>query len=216
MTNVQNPIEQQNETAVTKEDQDGLMTTLEHGLEEIATQSPAVLVVDVLKLDMPYIVMLSMAVFGIGLITFTGQPAPLYWEVLTPIYCGICIYVGWRHAESREKRVELVWTQILHWFAVLLAMWFVHLDLVRDVVNNNATGLNLMTILALATFLAGVHAKAWQICLVGIALALCVPAMAFVQQSALFLLVAFGGIVLAGVMLWASTHAQRRKVEQAA
>jgi len=108
------------------------------------------------------------------------------------------------------------WTQILHWFAVLLAMWFVHLDLVRDVVNNNATGLNLITILALATFLAGVHAKAWQISLVGVALALCVPAMAFVQQSALFLLVAFGGIVLAGVMLWASTHAQRRKVEQTA
>ncbi|AZG78943.1 hypothetical protein EHO51_19255 (plasmid) [Methylocystis rosea] len=30
-----------------------------------------------------YIVMLSMAVFGIGFITFTGQPAPLYWEILT-------------------------------------------------------------------------------------------------------------------------------------
>lgn len=216
MTNVQNPIEQQNEPAVTKEDENGLMTTLEHGLEEIATQPPTVLVVDVVKLDMPYIVMLSMAVFGIGFITFTGQPAPLYWEILTPVYCGICIYVGWRHADSREKRVELVWTQILHWFAVLLAMWFVHLDLVRDVVNNNATGLNLMTILALATFLAGVHAKAWEISLVGVALALCVPAMAFVQQSALFMLVAFGGLVLVGVMLWASTYAQRRKAEKAA
>ena len=91
-------------------------------------------------------------------------------------------------------------------------MWFVHIDLVRDVVNNNATGLNLMTILALATFLAGVHAKAWQIYLVGVALALCVPGMAFVQQSALFMVVAFGGIILVGVMLWATTHAQRRKI----
>lgn len=43
------------------------MTTLEHGLEEIATQPPAVLVVDVVKLDLPYIVMLSMAVLGIGM-----------------------------------------------------------------------------------------------------------------------------------------------------
>ena len=212
MTNGQNPIEQEDETSLAKEDEGGLMTTLEHGLEEIATQPPAVLVVDVVKLDLPYIVMLSMAVFGIGMITFTGQPAPLYWEILTPLYCGICIYAGWRHADSREKRVELVWTQVLHWFAVLVAMWFVHIDLVRDVVNNNATGLNLMTILALATFLAGVHAKAWQIYLVGVALALCVPGMAFVQQSALFMVVAFGGIILVGVMLWATTHAQRRKI----
>jgi len=53
MTNVPQPIEQQNETAVTKEDENGLMTALEHGLEEIATQPPAVLVVDVVKLDMP-------------------------------------------------------------------------------------------------------------------------------------------------------------------
>ena len=95
-------------------------------------------------------------------------------------------------------------------------MWFVHLDLVGDVVNNNARELNLMTILALATFLAGVHAKAWQISLVGVALALCVPAMAFVQQSALFMLVALGGLVLVGIMLWASTYAQRRKAKQAA
>lgn len=167
MTNGQNPVEQEDEATVAKEDEGGLMTALEHGLEEIKTQPAEVVFVDVIKLELPYIAMLSMAVLGIAIITLTGQPAPLYWEVLTPVYCGICIYLGWGHADSREKRVELVWTQILHWFAVLVAMWFVHLELVGGVVNNNATGLNLMTILALATFIAGVHAKAWQIYLVG-------------------------------------------------
>jgi hypothetical protein len=216
MTNGREPIEQNDEAGVAEEADEGLLTALEHGLEEIKTQPAEVLFVDVIKLDLPYIVMLSMAVLGIGIVTVTGEPTLLYWEVLTPVYCAICIYLGWRHADTREERVKLVWTQVLHWFAVLVAMWLVHSDLVRDVVNNNATGLNLMTILALATFIAGVHAEAWQICIVGAVLALCVPAMAFIQQSALFMLVAVGGLVLVGAMLWATTHAQRRKVSQSA
>lgn len=212
MTNSQTPIGQEAETDLGKESEGGVITALEHGLEEIRTQPADVLFVDVIKLDLPYIVMLSMAVLGIGIVTFTGEPALLYWEVLTPVYGAICIYLGWHHAHTREARISLVWTQILHWFAVLMAMWLVYSDLVRDVVNSNATGLNLMTILALATFIAGVHAKAWQICLVGVVLAVCVPTMAFVQQSALFMLVVVGGLVLVFAMLWATTHAQRRNV----
>lgn len=216
MTNVQNPIEQQ-KTAVTKEDENGLMTMLEHGLEEIATEPPEVLLLDVVKLELPYILMLAMAALGIGIIIFTGKPTLFFWEIVTPLYCAICINLGWRRAETREKRVELVWTQILHWFAVLVAMWLVHSDLVRGVVDNNAIGLNLMIILALATFIAGVHAKAWQICLVGAALALCVPVMAFLHRSAfLFTMIAISGLVIAGVMIGATTYAQRRKAEQAA
>lgn len=215
MTNVQNPAEQQNKTVVTKEAENGLMTMLEHGLKEIATEPPEVLLLDVVKLELPYILMLVMAALGIGITIFTGKPSLFLWEIVTPLYCAICINVGWRRAETREKRVELVWTQILHWFAVLVAMGLVHSDLVRGVVDNNAIGLNLMTILALATFVAGVHAKAWQICLVGAALALCVPVMAFLHRSAfLFTMIAISGLIIAGVMIGATTYVQRRKAEQ--
>ncbi len=214
MTNGREPIEQEDETTVAKEDERGALTALEPGIEEITTQPPAVVFLDVIKLNLPYIVMLSMAVLGIGFITLTGEPALFYWEILTPVYCAVCIYLGWRNEDTREERIELVWTQVLHWFAVLVAMWLVHSDLVRDVKNNNATGLSLMTILALATFLAGVHAKVWQISIVGAALALCVPAMAFVQLSALFALVAAGGFVLVVAMLWATIFSERRKVSQ--
>lgn len=215
MTNGQEPVERANETSGAEGNDDSLFTTLEHGIEEIRTQPPEVLLVDVVKFDLPYIVMLAMAVLGTGIIIFTGQPTLFYWEIVTPVYCGICINLGWRRAETREKRVELVWTQVLHWFAVLVAMWLVHSDLVRGVVDNNATGLNLMTILALATFVAGVHAKAWQICVVGAALALCVPMMALIHRSAfLFIMIAIGGLIIVGVMVGATTYAQRRKIAQ--
>ena len=64
------------------------VTALEEGFEEIKSQPADVLFVDVLKIDLPYIIMLSMAVFGIGLVTFTGEPIGLYWEVLTIVYCA--------------------------------------------------------------------------------------------------------------------------------
>ncbi|MEK4034722.1 hypothetical protein WOC76_10200 [Methylocystis sp. IM3] len=186
------------------------VTALEEGLEEIKTQPAEVLFLDVLKIDLPYIIMLSMAVFGIGLVTFTGQPIGLYWEILTLVYCVLCIYVGWRNAETRQEHVKLVWTQILHWAAFLAAMWLIYTPTMRALVDVNATGLNLMVLLALGTFVAGVHASAWQICVVGLILALFVPAIAIVQRSSLFIIVALVGVIFVGVSLYMTFHTHRR------
>ncbi len=189
---------------------------LEGGIDEIKTQPPEVLFVDVLKIDLPYIVMLTMAVIGIGLVTFTGAPVQWYWELLTPVYCALCIFVGWRHASTREERIKLIWTQILHWAAFLAAMLLMYSPSLRALIDVNAAGLNLMVILALATFVAGVHAEAWQICVVGLILALFVPGMAIIQRSSLFIIVALLGILFAGASLWVTLHAHRREKRAAA
>lgn len=194
----------------------GWMEAIEAGIEEVKTQPADVLFLDVLKIDLPYIVMLSMAVLGIGLVTFTGQPVAAYWELLTPVYCGICIYVGWPHASTRQERIKLIWTQILHWMAFLVAMWLVYSAPLRSLVDVNAAGLNLMTLLALATFVAGVHAAAWQICVVGLILAIFVPAMAIVQRSSLFILVAILGGAFIVVSLYLTMHSHRRTPDEAA
>lgn len=194
----------------------GLLTALEAGFEEITTQPAEVLFVDVLKIDLPYIIMLSMAVLGIGLITFTGEPVAYYWEMLAPVYCAICIFVGWRHTDTRKERVRLVWTQILHWAAFLATMFLMYSGVVRSLVDVNASGLNLMLLLALATFVAGVHAAAWQISVVGLILALSVPAVAFVQRSSLFILVGILGVLFVAASLYFTTHATRRKAEEEA
>jgi hypothetical protein len=191
------------------------VTALEGGIEEIKTQPADVLFVDVLKIDLPYIIMLGMAVVGIGLVTFTGEPVAWYWALLTPVYCAICIYVGWRHAETKDERIKLVWTQILHWAAFLAAMLLIYSPSMRALVDVNATGLNLMVLLALATFVAGVHAEAWQVCVVGLILALFVPGMAIIQRSSLFIIVALLGLIFAGASLWLTFHAHRREKKAA-
>ena len=190
------------------------VSALEEGIHEIRTQPADVLFVDVLKVDLPYIIMLSMAVFGIGLVTFTGDPIGLYWEVLTVVFCGLCIYIGWPNALEKRDRIKLVWTQVLHWTAFLAAMWLIYTPTMRSLIDVNATGLNLMVLLALGTFVAGVHAEAWQICVVGLILALFVPAMAIVQRSSLFIMVALLGLAFVAVSLYTTFHSHRRDLKE--
>jgi len=190
------------------------VTALEEGIEEIRTQPAEVLFVDALKIDLPYIIMLSMAVSGIGLVTFIGGQIGFYWELLTIVYCGLCIHVGWRHAPTKGERVKLVWTQILHWAAFLSAMWLIYTPTMRSLVDVNATGLNLMVLLALGTFVAGVHAQAWQICVVGLILALFAPAMAVIQRSSLLIVVAVIGVLFVAASLWMTFHAHRRNLNK--
>ncbi len=217
MSNGSDPAETEIDSPGARNSEKGtILTALEQGIEEIKTQPPDVLFVDVLKIDLPYIVMLSMAVLGIGLITFTGEPVALYWELLTPIYCAICIYIGWRHTQTQRERVRLVWTQVLHWMAFLATMWLIYSPSMRILIDTNAAGLSLMTLLALATFVAGVHAAAWQICVVGLILAFCVPAVAMIQRSSLFILVALIGALFIAASLYFTMHSQRRQNQDSA
>ena len=55
--------------------------------------------------------------------------------------------------------MQLVVTQALHWLAFVGAMWLMFLPEVRGIVNDNATSLTLLILLALGTFVAGVHAQ---------------------------------------------------------
>ena len=78
--------------------------------------------------------------------------------------------------------MRLVTTQALHWLAFLGAMWLMFLPEVRGILNDNATSLTLLILLALGTFVAGVHAGVWRICAVGVFLAVSVPAVAWIQE----------------------------------
>lgn len=195
------------------------LEVVERDIEAVATQPPPVLFLEVLKLELPYIVMLATAIVGIGLSTFTGELMPLYWEVSAPVYGVICVYAGWRHAEDREARTKLLWTQAAHWLAVLLTMYVVYLPQVRDVMNTNAAGITLMAILALATILAGIHAEAWQICAVGIILGGAIPIIAWIQVSALFMTVSAIVVVFVAFVaasLWWTMRKQKQKLAQTA
>ena len=121
--------------------------------------------------ELPYILMLLLAFAGIALTGFGRPTTHFYWMVLAPVYALIVVASGWRRLETGAERMRLVATQALHWLAFLGAMWLMFLPQVRGVDNDNATSLALLILLALGTFVAGVHAVVWRISAVGVFLA---------------------------------------------
>jgi hypothetical protein len=53
-----------------------------------------------------------------------------------------------------------------------------------------------------APFVAGVHILAWQVCLLGAVMALFVPAIAWIEEAAMIVLLALIVLIGAGTMFW--------------
>jgi hypothetical protein len=148
--------------------------------------------------QLPYVAVLVLTILGVAYTSISRQPLVGYWEFLALAMGVVCIGTGWFHAETRSAQFRMLWTQVLHWLAFLVAMNIVLLPEVQRMISANATGLALLMLLALGTFVAGVHVS-WHICVLGIAMALFVPAIAWLQQSALFLIL--GGFGLVGLIM---------------
>ena len=119
----------------------------------------------------------------------------------------LCVSTGWRRVHDKESRLRLVWTQALHWLAFLVAMNLVLLTSMQSMLNADAIGLAILMLLALGTFVAGVHIQAWEVCVLGAVMALSVPAIAWIEQSALLLLLVAGvALAIVAALWWINRH----------
>ena len=166
--------------------------------------------------EWPYLLVLLLALFGVGYTSFSKTPITTYWVFLAPFIGVICVVTRWRDAANREQRLHLVWTQALHWGAVLLAMRLIFVTDVTRMMNADASALAALTVLALGTFTAGVHIAAWRICLVGIVLGVGVPGIAWLEQSTLLLLlVAVVLVAVTAPFFWHSSRESKKGVNLA-
>ena len=151
--------------------------------------------------EWPYIGMLLLAIFGVAYESIAPEAMTNYWKILGPVFGIICVATQWRDVEGPGAHWHLVWTQAFHWAAVVLAIYIVLLVTVKQMMNADASALVVLTLLALGTFTAGIrHAAGWRVCLVGIVLGLGVPAIAWLEQSTLLiLLIAAVSVAIAGL-----------------
>jgi hypothetical protein len=148
--------------------------------------------------DLPYAAMLTLALAGVVL-----RLPVVYWVILTPVFGVISIAEGWSHFTDRLERLGLMWRLALDWCAVLLAIYLLYNSGVQGVLNANATSLAMITLLALGTFVAGIQARVWEICIVGGVLFAAVPGLGWLDQSPLLLaVVAFVIVAFVGVAWW--------------
>src|SRR5262249_47108910 len=91
--------------------------------------------------EWPYFLVLILALFGVAYTSFAKTPMTAYWVVLAPVIGLICVVTRWGDAETREQRVRLIWTQSLHWAAVLVAMRLMFVADVSRMMNADASAL---------------------------------------------------------------------------
>ena len=123
-------------------------------------------------------------------------------------FCYRCV-AGCSTWHRRGAGLLLVWTQALHCLAFLVAMNLLLLSGVASTLSPDATGLTILTLLALGTFVAGVHIQAWQICVLGMVMGLGVPAIAWIERSALVLLLVVVALAAIGAALWWGARGKR-------
>jgi hypothetical protein len=152
--------------------------------------------------ELPFSLVLLLTLGGVGYTSFSKHPVLIYWEILAPVIALVCVWYGWPGAPDSRARFRLIATQVLHWAAFLLVMNMVYLGTVQRIFNATGTGLAIFTLLALGTFTAGVHILAWQVCLLGLIMAFGIPAIAWIENSALLFVLVAAVIVGIGVVVW--------------
>jgi len=150
-----------------------------------------------LRHEWPYVAMLLLAVIGVVM----ALPVN-YWLFLIPVFAVISVFAGWPHFPTREGHLELVYTLALNWGALLVAVFLLYQNSMRGLLNENATAVSMMVLLALGTFTAGVQARVWRICVMGALLALAVPAIAWLANSVMMWSVVTLVIVLVSAVAW--------------
>lgn len=145
--------------------------------------------------EAPYLLITAMALFGVAYTSLTGTPITFYWITLAPLIGIICVVSRWRVATSKQERLELIWRQILHWLAVLVTIELLFVGDVSRMADTDATSMAVLAVLALGTFIAGVHTSSWRVSLVGVFLGLAIPAISWLEQSVLLIVLGVAVIV---------------------
>jgi hypothetical protein len=139
------------------------------------------------------LIMVVLALLGIGLATTSSQFARTYWVSLVPIYGLLCVATAWRRSQQSGER--LVLRQVLHW---LVIAGFVALDFRiggTGMETEVSAGLNALMLLAVGCLLAGVHLD-WPFLFVGLLLTLTLFVVSKADQY-LWLLFLVGAIAIA-------------------
>ncbi|MFZ0613005.1 MAG: hypothetical protein WAM73_12260 [Desulfobacterales bacterium] len=117
------------------------------------------------------ILLVLLSVIGIGITDFAPQFSHWYWLAMVPATGVACLVMEWSRARQNGLHATtIVKKELSIWLSVLVAVNLVYFLLRAGRLDSENTGLVILLILALATFLAGLR-LGWRLCLLGVFLA---------------------------------------------
>jgi hypothetical protein len=142
-------------------------------------------------------VMLILAFAAIAASDVSVTGTRVYWVGLVVLFALVAIAIDRLHPKPDTSFARTALPILLHWFGVYLAIELVYFFVGAGRIANADTGLTSAMILALGTYLAGVHSN-WRLMVVGLAIGLAAAGAAFLEE---YLWIMFGLAVLVIVIL---------------
>jgi hypothetical protein len=158
------------------------------------------------------IAMLLLAFVGIGASDVSGAGSQAYWSLLAIGFAVASFAMAWVHAGEGFHWSRSIGRMAVHWIGVLAAIELVYVFIASGRVANANIGLVNGVILALGTFLAGVHAN-WRLMVIGAALGLATAVVAYLEQ---YLWVLFTVALLALAAIFVVARLRKPAAEGAA
>jgi hypothetical protein len=148
--------------------------------------------------EIAFIALLLLAIGGMAVTDYSARSGLSYWLVVIPLFAAVSIFSGWRRASADGKNVGAVLlSQLLHWGALVLAVYLIYLLERTGRLNREDAGLVALLSLSLTTVLAGIHFDR-RLAVLGILLAIGTASAALVEEFFWILLIP---TVLAGVVI---------------
>lgn len=158
------------------------------------------------------VVMLFLALLGMIITNLEVNGSWSYWRIMTPVYAllsiGLSLYL--RHHNQRPI-VLTIWHEIVHWIGLILAIYLVSVLVDIGFISRFQAGIQVLLLLSLATFLAGIYFESTFI-VVGIALGLLVAGIGFLEQYLYITIIPVIVIALLGIF-FLSRHKKHKKNE---
>jgi len=128
------------------------------------------------------IALVVLSAIGVAINDYSPKSAFRYWLWMAPTFGVTSIAAAWWRAQRRGDSVATaVQRQMLHWAGVVCAVYLIYLLQSTGRMENEAAGLAALIVIALASFLAGVHSD-WRLIVLGLVLGVTVVGFAVLEQ----------------------------------
>ena len=126
--------------------------------------------------------LLFFSIVGVGITDASVTMSHWYWTAMVPVFFSACLYIEWQVTKKTNVSPRsVVIKQIQHWLGLLAGIYLTFFLHRMGSLNNEITGLILLLIIALTTYLAGVT-MGWMFRLLGIFLGLSLFLVAYVEN----------------------------------
>lgn len=141
------------------------------------------------------LVLMALAVIGVGISYFFPEQSYRYWMVMVPVFGIACTSMEWSRLRHQDLGFwKTVRDQFYHWFGVLVSVYLIHMLFnIQQLTKQNA-GLIILLVLGLGTFLAGIR-LGWRLFVLG-AFIWGILAMAAFLQGSLWVLILVGLVMI--------------------